>query len=264
MAGCVGHDQFGHELIAGLRAAGVDADEVQAVARPTGTALITVDAAGNNTIVVISGANLACDKALVDRALAIAGGPGILLLQHEIPPEVNDHAIRAAHDAGWFVILNPAPARPVAQALLPLIDIIVPNETEAAKIAGGVVAGRTDALAVGRRLVAQGTRAALVTLGGDGALYCDASVALHCPAVAERPHDSGEPRLRRRQRGSVGDPPGRTAVPRFTRGGGGFHRTSRFAAGRGCVAGGTWCVLALHPPTLCAIGFCASRYAAIA
>jgi ribokinase len=184
MAGCVGHDQFGHELIAGLRAAGVDADEVQAVARPTGTALITVDAAGNNTIVVISGANLACDKALVDRALAIAGGPGILLLQHEIPPEVNDHAIRAAHDAGWFVILNPAPARPVAQALLPLIDIIVPNETEAAKIAGGVVAGRTDALAVGRRLVAQGTRAALVTLGGNGALYCDASVALHCPAVA--------------------------------------------------------------------------------
>jgi len=184
MAGCVGHDQFGHELIAGLRAAGVDADEVQPVARPTGTALITVDAAGNNTIVVISGANLACDKALVDRALAIAGGPGILLLQHEIPPEVNDHAIRAAHDAGWFVILNPAPARPVAQALLPLIDIIVPNETEAATIAGGVVAGRTDALAVGRRLVAQGTRAALVTLGGDGALYCDASVALHCPAVA--------------------------------------------------------------------------------
>jgi ribokinase len=184
MAGCVGHDQFGHELIAGLRAAGVDADEVQAVARPTGTALITVDAAGNNTIVVISGANLACDKALVDRALAIAGGPGILLLQHEIPPEVNDHAIRAAHDAGWFVILNPAPARPVAQALLPLIDIIVPNETEAATIAGGVVAGRTDALAVGRRLVAQGAGAALVTLGGDGALYCDASVALHCPAVA--------------------------------------------------------------------------------
>ena len=102
---------------------------------------VTVDAAGNNTIVVISGANLACDKALVDRALAIAGGPGILLLQHEIPPEVNDHAIHAGHDAGWFVILNPAPARPVAQALLPLIDIIVPNETEAATIAGGVVAG---------------------------------------------------------------------------------------------------------------------------
>ena len=60
---------------------------------------------------------------------------------------------------------------PLAPALLPLIDIIVPNETEAATITGGVVAGRTDALAVGRRLVAQGARAALVTLGGDGALY---------------------------------------------------------------------------------------------
>ena len=118
-----------------------------------------MDAAGDNTIVVISGANLACDKALVDRALAIAA-----LIRESCccntryRPRRMTHAIRAAHDAGWFVILNPAPARPVAQALLPLIDIIVPNETEAATIAGGVVAGRTDALAVARRLVAQGAR----------------------------------------------------------------------------------------------------------
>jgi ribokinase len=110
MAGCVGRDAFGPALVAGLRAAGVDADDVMAVDGPTGTALITVDAAGHNTIVVVPGANAACDAALVDRALARAGGPGILLLQHEISAAANARAIRAARQAGWSVLLNPAPA----------------------------------------------------------------------------------------------------------------------------------------------------------
>src|SRR3954453_16833985 len=68
MAGCVGRDQFGRDLLAGLRAAGVATDTIALADRPSGTALITVDAAGANTIVVISGANMACDAGLVDRA----------------------------------------------------------------------------------------------------------------------------------------------------------------------------------------------------
>src|SRR6478752_2443336 len=67
MAGCVGDDQFGRDLLAGLRRDGVRSDAVQAAALPTGTALITIDAEGANTIVVISGANAACDTGLVDR-----------------------------------------------------------------------------------------------------------------------------------------------------------------------------------------------------
>ncbi len=66
----------------------------------------------------------------------IADGPGILLLQHEIPEAANAHAIRAARAAGWFIVLNPAPARPIERELLPLIDIIAPNETEAAALTG--------------------------------------------------------------------------------------------------------------------------------
>ena len=190
MAGCVGDDQFGRDLNAGLRDAGVGADGVLVVDRPTGTALITVDANGANTIVVISGANMACDTALVDRALTNAGGPGILLLQHEIPDEANAHAIRRAADTGWFVVLNPAPARPVSRELMPLIDIIVPNETEAAAITGRAVNDRVGAVAAARALVAAGARGALVTLGGDGALYCDASGAMHCPAVAVQAVDT--------------------------------------------------------------------------
>ena len=76
MAGCVGRDAFAATLMAGLRDAGIDARHVEPVDSPTGTALITIDGTGANTIVVISGANMAVDAALVDRALADAGGPG--------------------------------------------------------------------------------------------------------------------------------------------------------------------------------------------
>jgi ribokinase len=190
MAGCVGDDQFGRDLIAGLRDAGIGIAGIRIIDRPTGTALITVDADGANTIVVISGANAACDSDLVAHAVASSGGPGILLLQHEIPVAANAHAIRAAHAAGWFVILNPAPARPVANDVLPAIDIIIPNETEAASITGGAVNSRADALIAARALVARGARAALITLGGEGAVYCDALAALHCPAVAVQAVDT--------------------------------------------------------------------------
>ena len=179
MAGCVGADQFGTELIERLRGAGVQSDAVQVVPAPTGTALITIDLAGANTIVVISGANAACDAALVDRALTGTDGPGILLLQHEIPQETNAYAIHMARAAGWFIVLNPAPARPLMTELLPLLDIIVPNETEAADITGS-----TDPYQAAHLLSGQGARAALITLGGDGALYCDAGGTLRCPAVA--------------------------------------------------------------------------------
>ena len=185
MAGCVGDDRFGHDLVAGLRRDGVRSDAVRTVAHPTGTALITIAADGANTIVVISGANAACDTALVDRALADADGPGILLLQHEIPEAANAHAIRAARAAGWFIVLNPAPARPIGRDLLALIDIIVPNETEAAALTGS-----SDPREAARHLLAQGACAALITLGGDGALYCDAGTTLRCPAVAVQAVDT--------------------------------------------------------------------------
>ncbi len=185
MAGCVGDDQFAIDLVAGLRRDGVLLDAVRTVPGPTGTALITIDAHGGNTIVVISGANSACDAALVNRALASADAPGILLLQHEIPEEVNAHAIRAAHAAGWFIVLNPAPARPVMPELLPLIDLIAPNETEAVALTGS---GEPHMAA--RHLLAQGAGAALITLGGEGALYRDANNTLHCAAVAVQSMDT--------------------------------------------------------------------------
>jgi ribokinase len=182
MAGCVGNDAFGAQLIEGLRNADIDASCVSNVQQPTGTALITIDANGANTIVVISGANMECDAALVDRALASSNAPGIMLLQHEIPDEANAHAIRAAHAAGWFIVLNPAPARPIADELLPLIDIVAPNETEAAALTGQTIDSVTDARGAARVLLDRGAHGVLITLGAKGAIYCDTSNQWHCPA----------------------------------------------------------------------------------
>jgi ribokinase len=185
MAGCIGDDQFGRTLMNGLRTDGVGCEWVRQVKRPTGTALITVDDQGANTIVVISGANMACDTALVDCALASVNPPGVLLLQHEIPEAANVHAIRAARAAGWFIVLNPAPARAVGPDLLPLIDLIAPNETEAATLTGS-----SDPRDAAQRLLAWGARAVLVTLGGEGALYCSSDGAWHCAALAVQPVDT--------------------------------------------------------------------------
>ncbi len=209
MAGCLGNDAFGAQLREGLRDAGIDARCVASVPRATGTALITVDAAGANTIVVISGANMQCDAALVDRALSDCASPGILLLQHEIPDAANAHAIRAAHAAGWFIVLNPAPARPIAPELLPLIDIVAPNESEAAVLTNQLVnnpagtsspveAALTNQLVSSvpaareatHMLLARGARGVLITLGANGAVYCDARHEWHCPAIAVQAVDT--------------------------------------------------------------------------
>jgi ribokinase len=102
----------------------------------------------------------------------------VLLLQHEIPEPTNAHAIRMARRTGWFIVLNPAPARPLPSELLPLIDIIVPNETEAAALTGS-----DDPHEAAGRLLARGARGVLVTLGSEGVLYAHAEGTQHCPAA---------------------------------------------------------------------------------
>lgn len=184
MAGCVGRDRFGREAIAGLQHDGIRT-EIAKVAAPTGTALITVAERGVNTIVVASGANMCCDEALVGRALGSAQEPGILLLQNEIPDDANRYALRAARAAGWITVFNPAPARALSPALLPLIDIIVPNETEAVALSG-----LHDPDAAGRHLLAQGVRAVLTTLGEKGAVYRDSAGGWRCPALPVQAEDT--------------------------------------------------------------------------
>ncbi len=171
MLGAVGTDGFGATMRAGLVAEGIDLAHLATVPGPSGIALIAVDDDGANQIVVAPGANAAVTTTAIDHALD-ALEPGILLLQHEIPLEVVAHAARAAAARGWFVLLNPAPAALVPTAVWPALDLIAPNETEAAALLGAPVTD-PDAAAAGLR--ALGARAALVTLGAAGAVYADAA-----------------------------------------------------------------------------------------
>ncbi len=190
MAGSVGADAFAVALRAGLDAAGVDTRQIQTVPGPTGTALIAVDAAGQNQIVVVAGANAATGPACIDAALAAQPEPGILLLQHEIPPASVAHALRAGRARGWFVVLNPAPARKVPPALLGAIDLLAPNATEAASLLGHAVATPAAAASGARALLGRGARAVLITLGGAGAVYADAMGARWQPAAPVQPVDT--------------------------------------------------------------------------
>jgi ribokinase len=129
LVGCVGDDADGAANVAGLRARGVDTSGVRTVPGPTGTALIVVDRAGENTIVVVPAANAelrAADLADVD-----LGPADVVLLQLEIPLPVVMAAIRVAGDAGARVVLNLAPFRELAPGLLDACDPVVANENEA-------------------------------------------------------------------------------------------------------------------------------------
>ncbi len=174
MIGAVGDDAFGAEVRDCLAQAGADVSRLRTVPGPTGSAHITVDTAGANTIVVIPGANSSVEDLTTADRDAIAASD-ILLLQLELPAGVVAAAAAAARQAGVLTVLTPAPVQPLPSGLLSQVDLLVPNEREAVQLvegqpAEGQPAGgpdRPDALAALLRLVP----AVVITLGAAGCRY---------------------------------------------------------------------------------------------
>jgi len=184
MAGRVGHDVFGTQLRDSLAAAGVDVTAVRtADSEPTGVALIFVDARGQNQIVIASGAN-ACVTPADARAALDRTSDGYLLLQLETPLETVTAAAIDARQRGMTVILDPAPARPLPQALLQSVDIVTPNETEALALLGRPSApvSLEDAPAIARAIRGLGVATAVLKLGANGAFLSTAVGERHFPA----------------------------------------------------------------------------------
>lgn len=151
MVGCVGDDAAGEHLRSVVDAEGIDASGlITSTVAPTGRALITVDADGENTIVVVSGAN-----ALVEPAVAVPP-TRVLLTQLEIPTATATAVCRRARAEGAVTLLDPAPAMPLPDPLIAACVAIVPNEHEI-EVAGGA-----------RHLLARGAGRIIVTRGGDG------------------------------------------------------------------------------------------------
>ena len=166
----VGEDIFGERALANFEADGIDTRFVfRTAGSPSGVALINVDGRGENSIAVASGANALLTAGDVARAADAFSSADVVLLQLESPLEAVEAAVRQAGERGVPVILNPAPARPLADDLLRRVAVLTPNEHEAELLAGVLVRDEEGARKAAAGLRARGPAAVVVTLGERGA-----------------------------------------------------------------------------------------------
>jgi ribokinase len=174
MVGAVGDDDDGRWLLRVLRDEGIDVDAVAVLAdAPTGLAVVVVDDAAENAIVVVPGANAAVTTSGAAGALS---GAAAVLMQLEIPTGAVAAAAGLGRAAAATVVLNAAPAVSLPDEVLSLVDVLIVNASEAHALAG---AGNPEACAA--RLRARGPSKVVVTMGAEGVVIDDGN-AIHLPA----------------------------------------------------------------------------------
>ena len=169
MIGAVGDDSAGGEQIDHFLNEGIRTDAILRCSEPSGVAYITVDAAGENSIILYPGANHQITAEWVEKNRSYIEDADVLLLQLEIPVEVSLAAAEIADKSDTIVIFNPAPVSRVPERLFQLTDIITPNESEQALLAGEE--NREKAAEI---LLDKGVKSVLATMGADGCSYRDA------------------------------------------------------------------------------------------
>jgi ribokinase len=183
---CLGQDMFGDQAIADYQREGIDTSLiVRDKDAASGVALIFVDAGGENSIAVASGANAHLTPASVERARDAIANADVLLAQLEVPIDSVRRAIELAHAAGTPVILNPAPAKEIEPSLLAQVSIATPNEHECKVVVGESARDRAIA-----KMLDAGTDTVLVTLGKQGALWATKERQRHVPAFPVKATDT--------------------------------------------------------------------------
>jgi len=185
--GRIGADPFGDALLAQMLAAGIETEHViRDPEQPTGVALIGVDAQGQNAIMVAPGANSRVSPADVDAARASIRAAAGVVIQLEIPRETVLHAVAVARAEGTRVILNPAPIRhtnPLSNDLLRQVDVLTPNEHEAANLLGHAEPEGLDWEQAATELQARGIPNVVITLGSEGCVVASRAGIQRLPAV---------------------------------------------------------------------------------
>ena len=183
--GRVGNDEFGQAIRDQLVREGIQVScLLDDPTRPTGTAVILVDEAGENAIVGVPGANLGLTPEDVRAAAPLIASSAFVLAPCEIMIETVTEAFRIAHEAGCRCVFNPAPARPLPSELLGTLDVIVPNESELRTLTGRRTETLEDVAAAADVLRNLGPRIVIVTLGGMGVLIVGPEGPMHVPGVA--------------------------------------------------------------------------------
>jgi ribokinase len=182
--GRVGTDEFGRAIREQLVCEGVDISFLlDDPTRPTGTASILVDDAGENAIVGVPGANLGLTPADVQSAASLLKSSAIVLAPCETMIETIAEAFRIAHTVGCRCVLNPAPARELPHELLSVLDVIVPNELELETLTRRPTETLDNVTAAAEALRERGPRTVIVTLGPRGALVVGPEGRTHIPGL---------------------------------------------------------------------------------
>ena len=182
MAGRVGDDPFGEQLLGNLRHEGVDTGLFHVdVLAPTGVALITIIASGNNSIVVAPGANMAITPQGLDALAPVLADADALITQFEAPLPVVERAFELAAEHGVTSVLDAGPAVECPISILAKADVVSPNETEAEALTGIAVTDLASAERAARQLVAHGVKTAVLKLGAKGCLFTTADHVEYVP-----------------------------------------------------------------------------------
>lgn len=178
MIGAVGNDVYGEMLISNLKSVGVDTSGIETIdGVPTGNAFITVDEKGENSIIVIQGANALLSKEMIDRHKNLIESCDTVIMQMEIPIEVVSYVKELAKEKGKRIILDPAPAKSnLKEEFFDGIDIVKPNETELQTLVGKKLETIEELEEGARELLNKGIKTVIVTLGKDGAMMVSEDV----------------------------------------------------------------------------------------
>ncbi|MBO9649723.1 MAG: ribokinase [Variovorax sp.] len=190
MIGRVGDDEFGSALKTSLEADAIDTRSVATALASTGVALIMVDDSAQNRISLVPGANAFVGDEDITRLQDEIATARLLLLQLEVPMDTVLNAATLAHSKGCSVVLNPAPAQPLPDAMWGLLDMLVLNETEAALLCGFVVDDINSAARAADTLHRRGPPQVILTMGSEGVIACDATGCRHFPALKVKAVDT--------------------------------------------------------------------------
>ena len=183
MIGCVGSDAYGTQLRDALQVEGIDCQAVSTVDGSSGVALIVVDDSSQNAIVIVAGSNGELSPAALQAFDAVLQAAEVIVCQLEVPMATVGHALKRGRELGKTVILNPAPASaPLPAEWYASIDYLIPNESEATALTGVTVDSLDSAKRAATQLIQAGAGKVIITLGAQGALFCDGQLFEHLVA----------------------------------------------------------------------------------
>jgi ribokinase len=184
LVGAVGTDDAGAWLTGRLAAAGVSTSTLVELEGPSGQALISVDAAGENAIVVVPGANAALTR-LTEAQADVVRNAVVVLAQLEVPLSTATQAARLARASRAMFILNAAPSQPLSASFLADVDVLIVNEHEARDVAG------TDDLDSAMARLSEQVATVVLTLGAAGSrILTRGQEPLEVPAVRVKAVDT--------------------------------------------------------------------------